>query len=292
MKEVGFTYDCSINEGFEWWISGGMTIGDFYWPYTLDNGSPSNDLQNDWYSSTYNVPIRNHKGLWELPCYAFKAPADLIPYLDQVAGYETDGKVTGLDYNMWAKADEGGFVLNKVQSISVLKNTLDQLYKGNRTPMTVGIHSQYYSKDDDLFPNILKKEDKQAFMEEFLDYAFDATKFPDVRIVSGRKCIEWCMNPVALGATPIISEITKPISSPVIGTVISNKVEISIHENGKYTLSVYSLTGRQIQVIKNGHFRKNYYTISWNSNTLGKQVYVIRLEGNGYKTGKKVFLSN
>ena len=97
------------------------------------------------------------------------------------------------------------------------------------------------------------------------------------------------MYPVALGATQITNEILKDKSLSAIGCVTSNKVHITISENGNYALSLYSLDGRQIQVIKNDFFRKNSYSISWDSDMLSKQVYVIRLEGNGYNIAKKVF---
>ena len=43
---------------------------------------------------------------------------------------------------MWAAHDAGGFQMDKKESIAELKYTLEQMYAGNRTPMTIGMHSQ------------------------------------------------------------------------------------------------------------------------------------------------------
>jgi hypothetical protein len=85
------------------------------------------------------------------------------------------------------------------------KNTFIQRYTGNRAPWNVGIHSTIYSPDnptnDAFFGNDATV--RRAGLQCFIDYIFstnaDSTpKFPDVRVVSFHKVIEWMRNPTAL----------------------------------------------------------------------------------------------
>lgn len=195
MKEEGFTYDCSINGSVTW----GQTSGSAYWPYTLDtddgegNYAPDNTAKYNWWNSAHDAPIRKHTGLWELPCNMWNAdPIDTVG-MDAAAGYETGGKITALDYNIWAQNK-----FDKEQSLRCLKYTLDQVYAGNRAPMTIGMHSQYYTaeKDDDAaFASVPTVADRKYVIEKFIDYAL--TKGNDVYFVSGAQAIAYCMNPVS-----------------------------------------------------------------------------------------------
>lgn len=191
----GFTYDCSVNEGGEW----GQYAGNYYWPYTLDqmvdgdgNYAPGNNKQYSWWSKTYDTPIRKHDGYWELPCYLWVADPQDTAYMSQVFPYEHGGKITGLDWNLWAEAK-----FNKDQSLRCLKYTLDKMYDGNRTPFTVGMHSQYYIdyKGQSSFTNITNHLDRRWVIEKFIDYAL--SKGDDIYFVSGSQAIAYCMNPVS-----------------------------------------------------------------------------------------------
>lgn len=191
----GFTYDCSVNEGGEW----GQVAGNYYWPYTLDqmadndgNYAPGNNKQYSWWSKTYDTPIRKHTGYWELPCYIWAAHPQDTAYMSTVFQYEHGGKITGLDWNLWAEAN-----FNKDQSLRCLKYTLDLMYAGNRTPFTVGMHSQYYIdyKGQSSFPNITSHMDRRWVLEQFIDYAL--SKGDDIYFVSGAQAIAYCMNPVS-----------------------------------------------------------------------------------------------
>ncbi len=104
-----------------------------------------------------------------------------------------DGSIGGLDYNMWADTNAGGWRLDKEQSIKTLKNTLDLMYAGNRTPMTVGAHSQMYFGEETSFPNISSETDRQAVFTEFLDYAIG---FDNVWFVTGAQVINYMKKPV------------------------------------------------------------------------------------------------
>lgn len=216
MKDMGFTYDCSVGEGNEY----DMSVGGYYWPYTLNTRNnpqnektetvtleekdysyaPGNALKFSYWNQTYSAPIREHAGLWELPCYAYQAPDSLITKLDSV-GWGTEGKVDPLDYNMWAANKESGFQLNKEQSLAVLTNNFDEVYRGNRAPITIGMHSQYYTNEQSeyktIFPAIPDSADRQAVLEEFVEYAL--AQGDDVYFVSGSQAIAYCMRPVSAG---------------------------------------------------------------------------------------------
>lgn len=167
--EVGIIYDCSIGEG--------GSAGNYYWPYTLDSEPPG--LPNWWTSQPlHNVTLSTYEGLWELPAYNFVGPS---------------GPIGGLDYNMWAATNSGGHALNKQQSIDALKNTLDAMYNGNRTPFTVGVHSQMYEGTESDFPNITAEADRKAVFTAFLDYAIT---FENAWFVSGAQAINYMRRPV------------------------------------------------------------------------------------------------
>lgn len=243
---AGHLYDCSVNGGNKW----GMTAGNYYWPYTLDfndlayepNESTTNpnDETQIWLSADnyapdnmgkYNYwnqswggapgpnPIREHFGLWELPCYALVPDAQDIEHMDTAFSYEHGGRVTGLDYNMWAHAK-----FNKEQSLRTLTNTLDLLLAGNRTPMTFGVHSQYYTDEDAsevTYPNMYTVADRQWFFEEFVKHA---VTLENVWFVSGDMVIRWMETPVSADAfnPENYAEIPRTIVEPTENVAPTN----------------------------------------------------------------------
>ena len=176
----------------------------YNWPYTLDNGSPGNEVLVGWGSKD---PITSHPGLWEMPAYPVVVPPD-----DQCATYgvptglrakmkaaqswfdEGSGKITGFDYNLWAPKAIGGFEMTKAELVATLKYTLDLRLQGNRAPMMFGAHTDYYSTKYTSPPNATVTERQQA-IEEFIDYALSK---PQVRIVPIKEILDWIRNPVAL----------------------------------------------------------------------------------------------
>ena len=168
--EVGFVYDCSLQEGRN------ARGGDFVWPYTLDNGSPGNSQ------------IGSHEGLWELPCYAFIVP----PNLHSITDYK---RVIGLDYYCFAKSDWGGAQMSGPQFFSVLKYNLDLRLQGNRCPFLIGLHSDIYSSAiNDQYPSSTL-EGRQKALEDFINYALGKD---EVRFVRACDVIKWMRNPVIL----------------------------------------------------------------------------------------------
>jgi peptidoglycan/xylan/chitin deacetylase (PgdA/CDA1 family) len=205
VHQVGFRYDTSIEEGYEWDF-GPMDGTNYYWPYTLDRGSPGHDVQVGWPGSTL-PPITAHPGLWELPVYAVVVPPD-----DRAADYgippglradlkrrqawfsEESGLITGFDYNLWASTAVGGFAMSKDEVVATLKYTLDQRLAGNRAPFLFGAHTDYYvAAWNGNAAGTPADADRRAAIEEVLDYA--ASK-PEVEIVTYRHVLDWVRNPV------------------------------------------------------------------------------------------------
>jgi hypothetical protein len=170
MRNAGFTYDISIEEG--WQLSDDGI--NFNWPYTLDNGSPG--------GTAVGRPSGNHSGLWELGAAPFVIPPALRAQLGL-------SKITGLDYNMFISAH-----LSKAQALSILKYTLDQRLASNRAPLFVGAHTAIYTSDVSE-PNSTPQSRRET-IQEFVTYALSK---PQVRIVTAQNVIQWMRNPVALG---------------------------------------------------------------------------------------------
>lgn len=186
----GFEYDCSIEEGYQEYMDG----TNYFWPYTLDNGSPGNVTVSDWIPTRY--PIGSYPGLWELPVYPLLIPSDdfaeeynfppgLQTKVNTAKPYiEGSGwKMTGFDYNLWY-TDSGTEMLSPEEFLAILKYNLDLRLQGNKAPFMLGAHIDEYNTP----------ERRQA-IEDFLEYAL--TK-ESVQITSYDKILEWLKNPVAI----------------------------------------------------------------------------------------------
>ncbi len=242
IQEFGFLYDCSISEGNQ--QASGTGAGSYYWPYTLGTASSENQdptlfkngkeyfnpswlegveyvrdlsfapgahVRWSFHNKTNNTPVRAHSSIWQLPCYNYNAPEPLAAQLNAAPDYWAgrSNEIGGLDYNMWADTRVGGFAFDKQQTLDVLKETLDKKYAGNRTPMTIGIHSQYYFQSNETtevtnddgsvitvptFPNMQGSAERQWVFEEFIKYAVSKS---DVFFVSGDMVIRFMKNPVS-----------------------------------------------------------------------------------------------
>lgn len=195
-EHAGFLYDCSIEEGFQEDQDG----RNFIWPYLLDHGSPGN-------AATYerlDLPlVREHKGLWELPVYAFIVPPDELCETYGVSpGFRArmkqkneyfemeQGKITGMDWNLWFE-----YGMDKAEFLATLKYTLDLRLEGNRCPLMVGMHSWIYAdRNRDLPPKTTVQERREA-VAEFLGYALSK---PEVRFVSAKELLAWIQSPAPL----------------------------------------------------------------------------------------------
>jgi hypothetical protein len=192
---MGFSYDASIEEGFQH----GMTGAGYLWPYTLDAGSPG----NEWLASLgVRRAIGKHPGLWHVANNYVIVPPDEVseryefrPGLRQRVhesimrreGWSWDrdyGKLTGLDHNMWNSAE-----LASHEVLATMKYTLDLRLTGNRSPFLFGAHVEC---------NPDTEAGKRAAVEAFVDYALSQ---PAVRIVPAINVVEWMRAPRALTAT-------------------------------------------------------------------------------------------
>ncbi|MBN1413408.1 MAG: polysaccharide deacetylase family protein [Spirochaetales bacterium] len=203
IRNTGMWYDCSIEEGYQ----ADMDGTDYYWPYTLDNGSPGNVV---FYQRGTHQLVGSHPGVWELPVYTFIVPPDELCAAYGVpsglrAKYAavhpdmdvTQGKITGFDWNMWEK-----YYTTTQEVAAILKYSLDLRMQGNRAPMTIGIHSNYYTDGG-----------KQQALQQFVDYALT---IPEVRLVSGKQLLDWLRNPVPINgstATPTNTATPTPTAT-------------------------------------------------------------------------------
>lgn len=195
LKKLGYRYDCSIEDGYQTDHDG----TNFFWPYTLDGGSPGHDVLVQW---GQKKPIGKYPGLWEFPANPFIVPPDgeaanygvppglrakfkaLRSWFDMATG-----KVTGLDYNALVQ-----YKMTKAEYLAVLKYTFDLRLRGNRAPFAIGSHSDYYSSKYTAAENITVRERQEA-VEEFTRYVLSK---PEVRVVTVKQMLDWIRNPVPL----------------------------------------------------------------------------------------------
>lgn len=186
LAELGFDYDTSIEEGYQ----AGHDGTNFYWPYTLDHGSPGN-------AASERERVGSIPGFWEIPIHVFMIPAD-----DDCEHYgvppgmwarvqkgmaevgldwsATDPKITGMDWNVFNQAK-----LDAADFLAVLKYNLDLRLAGNRAPFMLGAHTA-------TFPNSAPA--LRAAMEAFIDYALSKA---EVRVVTPQQLVAWLKHPVA-----------------------------------------------------------------------------------------------
>ncbi len=205
VQELGMIYDSSIEDGFQKELEPGC----YLWPYTLNytsTGYKSSGRHRKLSEKHPNYIISkwDYKNLWEIPCYVLQAPPDSIlkrkykagPGIrDQIkmATGNSQGKISGLDWNLWAPPEGDGVELNAEQTLAVLKYSFDKTYGGNRTPFTLVIHSPFYFSEG-KFNNINNQEQKDL-IEEFINYILQKE---DVRVVSIQKYLKWLIDPIAL----------------------------------------------------------------------------------------------
>ncbi len=281
MVSLDFVYDCSVEEGFQEDQKG----GDFFWPYTLDNGSPGNKLfAVDWLVPGHTL-LESYPGFWEMPCYVIVIPPDekcaeygLQPGLRKRIGNKLDyfdttcGKITGLDYNLLYEA-----ALDGEEMGAVLCYNLDLFYDGNRAPMNFGLHSNYYSESD-----------RKSGLEKFVTYALSK---PDVRIVPPIKVIEWMRDPVPLHPTGATKTPTssQSLQEPMVRGLYGNTLQVYIPVSGQYTITLYTVTGREVVSVSSYFLMNNHATVNLNPhNVLSPHTYIVRILGNGCSTQTKL----
>lgn len=199
LKQLGFWYDASIEDGFQYRMDG----TNYNWPFTLDQGSEVHDLFSKEWMSTEKLPIGRHPGLWELPVHPLIVPPDELaekygvpagfrarlqavqPWFDQ-----KEGKLTGFDYNLWVS-----FAMTKAEVLATLKYSFNLRMKGNRAPFLFGAHTDVYSSKYAVPGLNSTARERQEAIEEFMRWTLAR---PEVRVVPIKSVLDWCRNPVSL----------------------------------------------------------------------------------------------
>jgi hypothetical protein len=198
VQKMNFLYDSSIEEGYQSDQDG----TNFYFPYTLDEGSPGNRYTLSF--NPENEEVGKHVGVWEIPINVLIVPPDNLCekygikkglrkkcVTERNYFSESSGKITGFDYNCLVE-----FQMTGDEFAATLKHTLDLRLEGNRAPFMFGGHTGIYSLDYESEPVIkIPEQERRKAIEDFLDYALGK---PEVYIVSPVKIIEWMRNPKEL----------------------------------------------------------------------------------------------
>jgi peptidoglycan/xylan/chitin deacetylase (PgdA/CDA1 family) len=266
IQNTGFVYDCSIEEGYEEDQDG----TNLFWPYTLDNGSPGNEVL--FLLMGENELLTSYPGLWEMPAYYIIIPQE---YRAQVKQYNDffnveNGKWTGLDYNCFDMAKMTGN-----QFATTLKYNLDLHYNGNRAPFHFGCHSDYYSDSE-----------KQNALVEVVDYALSK---PDVRIVSQIKVLEWMLDPVGLDGTEVKHTSKAKTNSLRVRALIGNKLYLSIPEHGTYNISLYRFDGKKVLNLTRQFSQAGDAVVQFNKKkNIPGMVYLVKVTGEKCSVQSKV----
>jgi peptidoglycan/xylan/chitin deacetylase (PgdA/CDA1 family) len=187
VRQEGFAYDCSLEEGTQDEHDG----RNFVWPYPLDHGSPA------------NPEIGPHPGLWEIPVYVFVVPPDEeCERLGAPLGLRDDlkrrkdyfdveaGKVTGMDWNLWCE-----FSMTPAEFLATVNYTLELRLQGNRCPLTIGLHSELYSDRQGTSECRTAVAERRAALEQLVE---SVQRHEAVRVVSSRELLGWLRQPVPL----------------------------------------------------------------------------------------------
>jgi hypothetical protein len=216
VQKERFTYDCSIEEGFQENEDG----RNYIWPYKLDHGSPGNSALYE----RLDLPlIQKHPGLWEIPHYAFIVPPDdqcekygVSPglrgrILQRNKDFEPEtGKITGFDWNLWFE-----FGMDKSEYLATLKYSLDQRLVGNRCPFTFGTHSDIYTDQSPEKPPQTTPQERRDALREFVEYALSK---PQVRVINAKELLQWLQSPVGFSDASTAGALpAKANTSPGLG---------------------------------------------------------------------------
>jgi peptidoglycan/xylan/chitin deacetylase (PgdA/CDA1 family) len=277
IQKRGFTYDCSIEEGYEDEELGTpnqTSPGQFYWPFTLDWGSQSDQLNAMWWAAdpagwTF-ISCGIVPGLWEIPVYCWVLPDSAYavanganPHIRDTAArhctWLADGgyKVTGFDFNLLAIYDDGSFAMDSAAYFTTMKYNFDQCLAGDRRPFTLGIHT------DECFPDSDNTEDnpkitplqRRQCVEGIINYML--TK-PDVRFVTGSQLIAWMQAPTGLDGTiglPVKYAKQDKAQAPlVVKGIVKGNLVFSAPVAGTYTVRLYNAAGSLVRsFVKNAH---------------------------------------
>ena len=237
----GFLYDCTVEHHKQ------TPEGQYIWPYTLENG---------WHSSSFGALTKSYPGLWEMPVHQF-----------------TDGS-TGFDYNAWTGGASGSGFYN------TLKSSLDFHLSTNRCPFFIGTHTDYYATTNTYFESITSStcSSRRKAITDFIEYALS---IPDVRIVRFDDVIKWMKNPVALDDITYVEDIAikNGVTTISINILPESRITLKIPEDGSYTVSIFSVSGRKINTLTQQFFSAGSHTISYNTKSVASGIYIFQIQG-------------
>ncbi|MBN1984482.1 MAG: polysaccharide deacetylase family protein [Chitinivibrionales bacterium] len=219
------------------------------WPYTLDNGAHS--------SAKQRIPVPKTPGLWEFPVH------DL-------------GSTTGFDYNFYNAGNVSGYA-------SALKKDLDARYNGDRSPLIINAHTEYYSEEwPKENPNVKWNssiEQRRVALAGVIDYALQK---PDVRFVRMIDIIHWMRDPVEFGVTSVSDNSGAGCVGKLAAITAANAafISITVGIEGVYSLEVFTVQGKKVQTITTGFFSRGNTTVSYNGASLSRGIYMVRLSAD------------
>jgi len=188
-----YLYDTGLEDGLDATKDG----TNYVWPYTMENGSPNTfTMRKNGYTTVAIDSMPVGSGLWQFPvnnvivhpddreavfaAYQGIQKAQDIDVSKDKESWLKSGKITGFDFNMfilWGMTGD--------QATRALNYTLDKRMAGNKAPMQVGLHTDYFTpiydnatllapENKNSFGQALKYNDWQARKKtliEFRDYA-------------------------------------------------------------------------------------------------------------------------
>ena len=280
IKANGFRYDCSIEKGYEWfkikdgfqgpngWVPDvAFSPGDakggklYWWPYDLKIGAAAGSSPIP--GSVLPKATDGLAGLLEVPVcrYQYSENENLTDaQLLQIDDAMKVSGVTGFDFNMFKKLCNQA--ANKEKMLQVFKFNFQQRMQGNRCPITINVHTDYYSDfnltvNDPSSQDVIKDpvKDRRWIIEEFTKYVL---QFPAVRIVPYTTMLDWMKNPkktteyVAPDLKPSVGVVQKTsatknfsgICTRVNGTMLVIENESAKMVQGK----IMAVNGRQVGV--------------------------------------------
>jgi hypothetical protein len=265
LKDLGFAYDCSIEFGFNGWqplagdsgywnsMTDPNTHKKLFWPWALDEGSPPGN------ASKGNPKI---PGMQEVPVYTYMK--------------EAGGEVTGIDFNLWMVMDRATFV-------KTLKKEFDLRRAGNRNPLVINLHSDYYAQyNDDANQafTLASWQDRQKAIEEFLDYVLS---FPETRVVPFGQMLDWMAKPVALDGASGSVKSPKLLNQSALTLKLSARggVEIDVPSPGHYDFALMDARGGVVMK-RAGNFSAGTARLQ-TGRKLAPGIYFLKV-GNGVET--------
>ncbi|MBN1982550.1 MAG: hypothetical protein JW795_13535 [Chitinivibrionales bacterium] len=241
-----FTYDCTVEHCME--IGGDK----FVWPYTLEGGMPTTAMGG---------VQKAFPGKWEMPVHFF-----------------SNGN-TGFDYNAWVSGTSGSAFLK------MLKDSFDHHMKTNRTPLFIGVHTDYYDSLNTQYP-VAKVIERRKAIEDMILYAL---QHKEARVVAMEDVLKWMRNPVPFDQTALLPT-TKVPTFVSIQQLTTRSLVVTVQREGLYTIEIVSLSGKRV-------VSRPYYlsagrasAIPFEKDQFSTGMYIVRIASSDLAVHRSLFL--